>query len=227
MEFMTIFFALLIFGVVILVLYISSLERRKKMAAYAESRRWQFSAEKNKSLSTLYPDFKCLHRGHSRYARNIMQGHRDTREVKAFDYHYATGHGKSRRDFNFSALILSSPLPLQSLYIRPEHLFDKVSDFFGFNDIDFESAEFSCAFYVKAPEKRWAYQVIHPQMMAFLLESPRFHVQLGVSEIMVWRNKRFREQEFEAAFDLAQGLLERLPSYVENQQKNAVDRINS
>lgn len=226
MESMTILFALMIFGTVVLIFYLRSKERRKKLAAYAESQGWRFSPDKNKRLSAQYPGLKCLHRGHSRFAKNIMQGQRSTRDITAFDYHYATGHGKSRRDYNFSALILSSPLTLQSLYIRPEHIFDKISDFFGYDDIDFESAEFSRAFYIKAPEKSWAYQVIHPQMMAFLLESPKFHVQFSVSDIIVWRNKRFQERDFDAAFDLIQGLLERIPTYIGKPQVKAWDQSN-
>ncbi len=226
MESLIVLFVLMIFGIVFLIISLYSLERRRKMAAYAESIGWEFSPDKDKNLDAQYPSFKCLNHGHSRYAKNIMRGQRDTQDVTAFDYHYATGQGKSRRDYNFSALIMRSPLPLESLYIRPEHIFDKISDFFGYDDIDFESAEFSRAFYIQAPDKRWAYQVIHPQMMNFLLESARFHVQFSVSDIIAWRSKRFQERDFEAAFGLIQGLLERIPAYVGKTQAKARDRID-
>ena len=108
-----------------------------------------------------------------------MKGERDGRDVTAFDYHYVTGHGKSRKVHNFSALIIQSPLPLKPLFLRPENIFDKVTDFFGYDDIDFESAEFSRQFYVKAPEKRWAYDILHQRMMEYLLENPKFHFQFG------------------------------------------------
>ena len=168
-------------------------------------------------MSDRYPSFKCLRRGHSRWAYNIMRGDRDGRDVTAFDYHYVTGHGKNRQVHNFSALVLQSPLTLKPLYIRPENVFDKVSDFFGKDDIDFESAEFSRKFFVKAPEKRWAYHVIHQQMMEYLLEAPSFHIQFDSRDVMVWRNRRFREQDFDEAFTLIQGMLERLPEYVKKQ----------
>jgi len=165
-------------------------------------------------MSEQYPAFKCLRRGHSRWACNIMHGSRDGRDVTAFDYHYVTGHGKNRQVHNLSALVIQSPLALKPLYIRPENIFDKVSDFFGMDDIDFESAEFSRKFFIKAPEKRWAYDVIHQQMMAYLLEAPSFHIQLDAADIMAWRSRRFKEEDFEEAFVLIQGILERLPGYV-------------
>ena len=56
-----------------------------------------------------------------------------------------------------------------SLKIRREHLFDRVASFIGFDDIDFESSEFSDRFHVKSSDKRFAYGVIHPRMMDFLL----------------------------------------------------------
>ena len=248
---------LLVIGVVSAVIILSilfTMERRKKMAAYAESQGWHFTPDKDKGMSDRYPSFKCLRRGHSRWAYNIMRGDRDGRDVTAFDYHYVTGHGKNRQVHNFSALVLQSPLTLKPLYIRPENVFDKVSDFFGKDDIDawaernqcpendrlctegvwftqnmllgprsdkddidFESAEFSRKFFVKAPEKRWAYHVIHQQMMEYLLEAPSFHIQFDSRDVMVWRNRRFREQDFDEAFTLIQGMLERLPEYVKKQ----------
>ena len=217
MDGLIIFLAIGIAGAVMIFSVLSSMERRRKMAAYAQAQGWHFTPDKDKGMSDRHPAFKCLRRGHSRYAYNIMHGSRDGRDVTAFDYHYVTGHGKNRRVHNFSALVIQSPLALKPLYIRPENIFDRVTDFFGMDDIDFESAEFSRRFFVKAPEKRWAYHVVHQQMMAYLLESPSYHIQFDSGNIMAWRNKRFGEQGFDAAFALIQGILERLPEYVKKQ----------
>ena len=217
MDSLGIFIAVGVAAAVFLIVYLSSLERRKKMAAYADSRDWHFSADKDKDMSARFPEFKCLRRGHSRYAYNIMTGRHEGHEVTAFDYHYVTGHGKSRRVHNFSAFLLGSPFPLKPLYIRPENVFDRVTDFFGFDDIDFESAEFSRKFYIKAEEKRWAYHVIHQQMMEYLMDAPKFHIQLGSEHIMAWSFKRFSEQDLDAACALVQGILNRLPEYIKRQ----------
>jgi len=218
MQVLIVLFFAAVVGIIVLFVHMFSLERRKKIAAYAKSKGLHFSPDKDKKIDARYSSFKCLRRGHSRYAYNIMRGKRDGRDLTAFDYHYVTGHGKSRRVYNFSALIIQSPLPLKPLYLRPENIFDRVTDFFGFDDIDFESAEFSRKFYVKSPEKRWAYHVIHQRMMVYLMESPRFHIQFDPEFIMAWRGKRFNEQDFDNAFALIQGILMRLPEYVKKQQ---------
>lgn len=224
MDALIAFFLLGLAAVIIVFFYSLSLKRQKMLAAYAESRGLSFSLEKDKNMSRKYPSFNCLRRGHSRYAHNIMRGEPEGRSVTAFDYHYVTGSGKSRQTHRFSALVVESPLPLKPLMIRPENIFDKVSDFFGFDDIDFESAEFSRKFYVKAPEKRWAYDVIHPQMMAYLLEAPRFSIQFDPASIMTWRNNRFDEQDFDDAFILVQRILDYLPRYVKDMQREDAEK---
>ena len=218
MKAMIIFFYAGIAAVVILIIHTLAVQRRKKIEAYAKSQGWTFSPDKDKRRQNHYPQFKCLRRGHSRYAYNIMNGNRDGRDITAFDYHYVTGHGKSRRVHNFSTIVIQSPLPLKPLYLRPENIFDRVTNFFGYDDIDFESAEFSRQFFVKAQDKRWAYDILHQRMIEYLLEAPKFHIQFDVKEIMVWRNKRFNERDFDDAFTLIQGTLSRLPEYVKKQQ---------
>ena len=207
-----------IFISIIVIIQLFTVERRKKIAAYAKSQGWQFSPDKDKIVQNRYQSFKCLKRGHSRYALNVMHGVRDKRNVTAFDYHYVTGHGKSRSTHNFSALVIQSPLPLKPLHIRPEHIFDKMTDFFGYNDIDFESAEFSRKFFVKAQDRRWAYDVIHQRLIEYLLKAPKFHIQFDSKDIMAWRNNRFSEKDFDDAFDLIQEILSQLPDYVKKQQ---------
>jgi len=218
MKAMIIFFYAGIAAVVILIIHTLAVQRRKKIEAYAKSLGWTFSPDKDKRRQDHYPQFKCLRRGHSRYAYNIMNGNRDGRDITAFDYHYVTGHGKSRRVHNFSTIVIQSPLPLKPLYLRPENIFDRVTNFFGYDDIDFESAEFSRQFFVKAQDKRWAYDILHQRMIEYLLEAPKFHIQFDAKEIMVWRNKRFNERDFDDAFTLIQGTLSRLPEYVKKQQ---------
>jgi hypothetical protein len=147
-----------------------------------------------------------------------MRGRWDGLPVVFFDYHYTTGSGKNRSDHRFSAAVIGSPIRLKPLRIRREGFADRVMDFLGFDDIDFESAEFSRKFHVKSPDRRWAYAVIHQQMMEYLLGAPEFHVQFGRGEIMVWLERTLKPPEFEAAANLAQGMLERLPEYLVRQQ---------
>ena len=95
------------------------------------------------------------------------------------DYHYQTtsSNGKQTTTHHhyFSYCLIELPYAsLPDLRIRREGIFDSLAGAFGFDDIDFESAEFSKRFHVKSSDKRFAYDVVHPAMMEFLLaeESP-------------------------------------------------------
>jgi hypothetical protein len=121
-----------------------------------------------------------------------------------------------RRDF--SAIILESGVPLKPLSIRSEGASDRLAEFFGFDEIKFESAEFSRAFHVKSPDRKWAYDVLHPRAMEFLLSMPRFEIQFDDTAAMVRRARTFSAQDFESAAKVAQELLDGLPEYVKEQQ---------
>ena len=231
MSFFVPLIILVILVVGVLTLYMSY-QRRKELVAWSARNGLTFSPGRDASVDSRFPDFKCLWRGDSRYAYNVMRGNwsepgddddplptgATTLPVLAFDYHYVTGSGKNRTTYNFSAVVVESPIPLEPLFIRPEGFFDKVTEFFGADDIDFESAEFSREFYVKSPNKRWAFDVIHQRMMTFLMSVPRFHVQFASRHVIAWRGKRFGPADFGSAIRLIRGMLKRLPDYVVRKQ---------
>ena len=72
MDGLIIFLAIGIAGAVIIFSILFSKERRKKMAAYAESQGWHFTPDRDKGMSGRYPAFKCLRRGHTRYAVHVL-----------------------------------------------------------------------------------------------------------------------------------------------------------
>jgi hypothetical protein len=194
-------------------------QRRKELSDWAMSKGLTFSAGKDRDFDSKYYNINCLQKGDSRYAYNKMTGAIAGRELLGCDYHYATGSGKSRQQHYFSLVIMKSPIPLEPLFIRPENFLDKFAEFAGFNDIDFESAEFSKKFYVKSTDKKWAYDIIHPRMMEFFLASPMFSIQFEMLSVIVYRDTTFSTVDFEAAAELVNGIFERIPDYVIQKQK--------
>ena len=217
MEVLIPIFIILVVGLVIYGLYASA-KRRKALAAWAHGKGLSFDAAKDRGMDNRFGDLKCLRRGHSRYAHNIMRGQWAGRGLCAFDYHYATGSGKNRSDHHFSAVIATADLPLKPLFIRPEGFFDKVTEFFGWDDIDFESAEFSRKFYVTSPDRRWAFDVIHQRMMDYLMSGPGYTIQFDSQHVIANQSKRYSPAEFEAAAEFICGMLDRLPDYLIEQQ---------
>ncbi len=215
-------FVVLIVGVLIAGI-IFGLKRRKELSAWASKHNMSFSSDKDSAFGHRFPAVKPLNTGHSRYGKNFIQGEWKGRNFIGFDFHYTTGSGKNSKHHSLSGVAIASSIPLKPLFIRPEGFFDKLTEFFGFDDIDFESAEFSKKFFVKAKDKRWAYDVIHARAMEFLLASPRITLQFEKFHIIAFReNRLFKPHEFGESGDIITGLLDLLPDYVVEQQKGSV-----
>lgn len=213
--------------VVVLIVFssIAAAKRRKALDAWTASKGFTFSTAHDSSFMDRYPEFRALRQGEGgQYAFNIMRGNDRGRSVTCFDYHYRTTStdSKGKRKTNhhyFSAVILDAALPLKPLLIRPEGFFDKLTEFFGADDIDFESSEFSRRFFVKSPDKQWAFDVIHQETMEFLLASPRFTLQFAGRDVMVYAGGTFDVSKFERALGVGHGLLDRLPEYLLREMK--------
>jgi len=200
-------------------------KRHKELAGWAQANGLKFLPDKDHSVWMRYQPFKCLQRGEDRYAYNIMLGTSGTRVMSAFDYHYETHstNSKGQRQTHhhyLSALVVDAGLPLKPLFIRPEGLLDKVTEFVGIDDIDFESAEFSQKFFVKSPDRRWAYDVLHQKTMELMLAYPRFHIDFQGSQVMAYYdNKTFTLGEFGSALKVVTGILDYLPESVVRELK--------
>ena len=169
---------IILVGVVAYFSWLAEKKRREAMAALAAELGLSFDPARDRSHDEEYAHFEIFRRGHSRAAHNTMsgqlefQGRQWPAKMGDFTYKITTSTGKSTttQTYRFSYLILHMPWSgVPDLLIRREGMFDKIAGVLGFDDIDFESAEFSRRFHVSSPDKRFAYDVIDPRMMEFLL----------------------------------------------------------
>lgn len=222
-------FPFIIFGFILFVIVMGILsagqarKRRQALMAWAQAHGLSFDPSHDRSFDDRFPEFGCLRSGDNRYAYNIMSGEYDGRRFLGFDYHYETestdsdGDKKTHHHY-FSAVILQANMPLKPLSIRPETIFDKIGGFFGFDDIDFESAEFSRKFMVKSPDRKWAYDVIHTRTMAFLLAQEKHNIEFDTAHVIATTGRTFKVEDYQRTVDLIDGLLDLIPDYVRKQQ---------
>lgn len=184
-------------------------EREAALLQLASELNWVFDPTRNYEHDGRFPQFSVFNSGQSRYAYNTLAGSLtvgdETCLAQMGDYHYTTtsGSGKNRRTTHhqFSYVLVTTPyVAAPQLTIRTEHVFDRLTSFLGFDDIDFESAEFSDKFHVKSSDKRFAYDVIDPRMMEFLLDTtpPTIHFERGCCCVYAnrkcWSVSEFRHQ---------------------------------
>lgn len=201
-------------------------ERTEVLGALARRLKWTFyGQEKDGDFDGRYGQFGCFQRGHSRYAHNQLRGTigafgREV-EAQAGDYHYkvTTNNGKSSSTttYRFSYFLVKLPFGsgVPSLALRAEGFMDKLAGAIGFDDIDFESAEFSRRYYVSSGDRKFAYDVIHPRMIDWMLNAPppAFELSRGVL-LVVSGGERWDTEEFEGALGWMEAFLSRWPDYL-------------
>lgn len=218
--FNVLFFIMVVVVAAFVVIYrgIAGRKRLEALRSLADRLGLQFRPQENYSLGDDYPFLDRLADGDQRYAFNILSGTYGQHEVLVFDYHYATySTSKGRRWTHHhycSCFILRLPVFFPGLMITREDIFSKIGQLFGYDDIDFESHEFSRTFCVRSKDKRFAYDVCHPQMMEYLLANKNLNVDLEGHALALTFGGRLVPGRIE--FNL-QRLLEirlRLPDYL-------------
>ncbi len=137
----------------------------------------QLTVGKDRALGREFGFLNRLNQGHDRYASNRLTGSIEDEAVFGFDYHYATSStdSKGRRTTSHHHLhvfTLTLKREVPETLISPESIFSKIAQAFGYDDIDFESAEFSKKFCVRSEDKRFAYDFCDARMIEFLLTRP-------------------------------------------------------
>lgn len=213
---------IVIFAAIAMLNFYLAEQRRKELRTWASARGLSFQSCRDDSLAALHMGFSCFERGGNRYAYNIAQGANGQRSIQAFDYHYETKGSKGQTHHHrFSAVVVRAGLPLKPLSIRGETLFDGVGTFFGLGDIELESAEFNRRFHVTSPDRRWAFDALPQATMEFLLESPPFSIEIQYDCMIAHTGRVFSAPDFDAALNVLNGFLDRIPPTVLQELKDA------
>jgi hypothetical protein len=196
-------------------------KRREELAALAARLGLSFEAAENRQLAERYAFLEKLDQGSNRYAFNLLRGNYQGHDVLAFDYHYETysSNSKGQRQTHhhyFSFFILRLPRVFPELTIAREGWGSKLAQAFGYDDIDFESAEFSRTFCVRSPNKRFAYDFCHPQMMEYLLANPDLTLEVEEDALALGFGTRLSSGEIEFNLDRLVRIRSLLPDYVLN-----------
>ena len=154
---------LIVFGI------LKARERREAMTRLAADLGFEYYPDDPWDLEDRYAMFELFGRGHSRKAANVICGEVDGRAVVAFDYQYTTGSGKNKSTHSCQALVMGLPIVAAGLRMRPETVFDRLASWVGWDDIDFESDEFSRRYHVASEDQRFAYDIFHARLIDYLL----------------------------------------------------------
>ena len=197
----------------------SARKRRDAMAALAARLGLRFDPQKDRDVAKRYRFLDKLRTGSNRYAFNILTGPYKGHEVTVFDYHYEThstdskGHTQTHHH-HLSCFLLQLPVAFPELVIAKEGFFSKLAQAVGYDDIDFESHEFSRRFCVRSPDKKFAYDVCHARMMEYLMANDDLAVELEEDVLAITFGSRLDLERIEPNLDRLVALRALMPEYL-------------
>ena len=217
--------ALVVIGILALIVvvsilaYFSAKKRREEMLALAARLGLRFDPQKDHGLAKCYDFLDRLRTGENRYAFNTLSGDYQGHEVAAFDYHYEThstdskGHRETHHHY-FSCFVLRLPGSFPELVIGREGFFSKIAQAFGYDDIDFESHEFSRKFCVRSKDKKFAYDVCNARMIEYLLANDDLTIEIDRDTLALAFNSRLSADRIEANLNRLVRLRSLMPDYL-------------
>lgn len=228
-------FVLIPIGVVVLIIVLATQyekKRREKLSAFAAENGYEYYPHGDPSGAepsgcnffalgsgfgqwfSRFQGFSPFGAGHSQSASNLMVKRGDGRTWYFFDYKYTTGSGKHQSTHYFSIAVIEMRTFFPGLRIRGESFFDKIGAFVGFRDIEFESEEFNRRFHVSSSSEQFAYAVVHPRMMEFLMVGWDVDWQLSGEYLLVAMSGRMDVGELGATQYKLEQFLEQVPEFV-------------
>lgn len=210
---------LMIFGIIAGIL--AARKRREAFAGLAARLGLEFYPEKDHDLARQFAFLDKLRQGSNRYAFNLLAGQYAGHAVRVFDFHYETHSTDSKGNTQthhhyFSFFMLLLPREFPEVTVVREGLFSKIAQAFGYDDIDFESAEFSRKFCVRSRDKRFAYDVCNPRLIEYLLANDDLTLELEGRVLALAFPSRLKPDQIEPNLGRLVALRERLPAYLFN-----------
>lgn len=221
----------LIIGIIVLVVAlvivavvmsaIAAKKRREAMAALAAQRGWTYVERDDRWCDTFEGSPFGL--GHNRKARNVLTGQFDVRPFVTFDYVYDTTETSTDSEGRTTTREVSHPYGVSGidmgasfppLKVTPEGMFGRFVGRITNRDIELESEDFNRAFTVTCSDRKFASDVLHPQMMELLLQWQKSAFRFDGRWILDTEPGRVDLEEIEPRLLRIDAIVDRIPDFV-------------
>lgn len=200
---------------------VAARKRRDALLQLAVRLGLEFHPENDYDLPHQFRFLNKLRQGQNRYAFNRLAGYYRGHPIRVFDFHYETRSSDSKGNSQthhhyFSFFMLLLPREFPEVTIAREGLLSKLAQALGYDDIDFESAEFSRKFCVRSKDKRFAYDVCNPRMIEYLLANPDLTLEIEGPILALAFPSRLKPERIEPNLQRLVTVRELLPAYLFN-----------
>lgn len=150
-------------------------------------------------------DFNIFRKGHARKARNLVSGSRGGVAYRIFDYRYRVGGGNNSHTYHQTvAFARLKQAALPGFYLTPEHLFHRLGEKLGMQDIDFEHfPEFSGLYLLRGEDEAAIRQVFKPYILDYFRNRKlKATIEARDNRLIYYkRGKRVKPADMAANFD--------------------------
>lgn len=190
-------------------------EWRAKLAAFAAANRWNYVQQDNNYRGR----FLGLPFSLTRMANinNIFTGTHRGRYLFACEFVYTTSSGDTQQTHYYTVVAVATPAARPTLQVTRENTKTGLLDTFGIRDLQLESTAFNDAYYVKTENERFAYDVLHPRMMEFLLADQRawrWPFRFERSDLVTWESGRLDPNKLLWMLDFMSDIADRVPEFI-------------
>jgi hypothetical protein len=97
-----------------------------------------------------------------------------------------------------------------TLIVKPKQVADLPSP----DHVEFESHDFNGRFHVQCGRREFAYAVITPRMMEFLMANPGWTIAVCGPDALIYTGRLWSPGEFKEALNILSGFLDLIPRFV-------------
>ena len=188
--------------------------RRAEFGQWAAQHGWRYSHKHNRTIRQRYGFLNRLQVGHSRMGFNMLSGNWKGFPAAAFTFRYTTGSGKHQTTHHICVALIHIERFFPELRVHPENMLSRLGQSLGFDDIDFESLEFSNAFTVRSKDRKFAYDFCHTGMMEFLLRHRRTAMELEGDTLALFRGRQLTADALEPMLNHLVAIRGQMPEYL-------------
>ena len=142
---------------------------------------------------------------------NYLYGRYQGHDIMVFDYYYLSHLFYIVR---FSFFVLTLPVSLPELLISKEKLLLKMGQSLGYDDIDFESREFSDKFCVRSKNKKFAYDFCNAKMIEYLLKNDDSNIEVENNVLSIFFDHRLEPKNIETNMNRLITIRSLMPEYL-------------
>jgi hypothetical protein len=188
-----------VFAVLIFVAHRLDKKRTEALQRVAAGMGLEFVQTDESGLQAGFIGFNLFGYGRARQIKNIAYGRVDDVEVMLFDYQYTTGSGKNKHTrYQTVGFFQSDALVLPEFVARPEGLFDKIGQVFGYQDIDLPMhPEFSRRYILRGTDESAIRHFFTADVVRYFEANPGLSVEAKSDRFILYRpGKRLKPEQW-------------------------------